>query len=367
MYKYIAGGILTFIGAALELMMQVSSHDAAANACTYLAHYWPDCGQLLPDWFSTHAHLLPATLFFSGLIILFWAPIRALKRRLSFEHRFVALHEAAAKIYGEIRGTDLARFTEGLTDTPNQILDSIGNQILHNVPVQVRRAPSPKWELFPKSKITQMGACDGATGIKYWGDNQPFYIDPKVSRGDLRRLIRHLKKDANFVSEWSKDLPTKTELAIQFDPDNIKECSLDEGKGWRQLRLKITNGTGKTIHDCHGDIDSVESALLPDSWVEKAPLTWAFLIDITKLDLHRGESKILNAIQINDAKNGGSASVQFISPANANNPAPPFEKIGKYECALVVSAEEINSRIVRFDFFWTGNSRTSRIKNVRIS
>jgi hypothetical protein len=153
-------------------------------------------------------------------------------------------------------------------------------------------------------------------------------------------------------------LPTKAELDIQFDPDRIKECSLDEGKGWKQLRLKIKNETWKTIHDCHGEIDSIESALLPDSWVEKAPLTWAFLIDITKLNLHRGESKILNVIQINDAKNGGSASAQFISPANANNPAPPFEKFGKYECTAIVSAEEINSRIVRFDF--TGPATVKR-------
>lgn len=160
---------------------------------------------------------------------------------------------------------------------------------------------------------------------------------------------------------------TRLELDIQFDPENIEECSLDEGKGWKQFRLNIKNGSGNTIHDCHGEIDKIESPLLARSWPEKAPLTWAYLIDITKLDLHSGECKQLNVIRINDQENGRSATVQFISPANANNPVPPFEKLGQYECSLLVAAEEINAKTVRFVFDWTGDSKTSRIRNVRIT
>src|SRR5208282_5099630 len=114
----------------------------------------------------------------------------------------------------------LGRFTEGLTDTANQILDTIGNQILHNAPVQVRRAPSPKWEIFPKSELNKMGACHGATGIRYWGQEQAFYSDPKVSRRHLRRVTKHLKKHADFASEWRKSRPPSSPLEIIVDPSN---------------------------------------------------------------------------------------------------------------------------------------------------
>jgi hypothetical protein len=100
----------------------------------------------------------------------------------------------------------------------------------------------------------------------------------------------------------------RLELDIQFDPESIEECSLDEGKGWKQFRLNIRNRSVKTIHDCHGEIDRIESPLLARSWPEKAALTWSYLIDITKLDLHSGECKQLNVIQINDAKRVGRIS-----------------------------------------------------------
>jgi hypothetical protein len=207
MFKYVVGGILTFMGTALELMMQVSSHDAAANACTYLAHYWRTCAQTLPNWFSDNAYLLPAILMVGGLIIILWAPLRALKRRFSFEHQFVPLREAAAKIYGDLRGTDLGRFTEGHTGEADEILDNVGMQILHNAPVYVRRAPSPKWELFPVSELNKMGVCNGATGIRYWGEDRVLFSDPKVSRRNLRRVSKSLRQNANYRSEWSKHPP----------------------------------------------------------------------------------------------------------------------------------------------------------------
>ena len=203
MFKYVVGAALTVIGAALELMMQVSAHDAAANACTYFAHYWSNCAHTLPDWFSANAFLLPAALIGLGLIILLWAPANAIKDRLSFERRFVPLRVAAASVYGELRGTDLGRFTEGHTGTPEEILDNVGMQILHNADIHVRRAPSPKWEIFPRSQIHKMGVRNGATGIGYRGDDSAYYTEPRVSRRALRRVTKQLKQNANFVSDWS--------------------------------------------------------------------------------------------------------------------------------------------------------------------
>jgi hypothetical protein len=158
---------------------------------------------------------------------------------------------------------------------------------------------------------------------------------------------------------------TRPELSIQFDPDNIDECTLDEGKGWKQFRVKITNASGKTIHNCLGELARVQASFLSRPYVEKVPLTWAYLLDITALDLHNGSTRLLNVIQIYDGKAGSLPKAQFVSPANANNPIHPFEKYGSYECTITVAAEETNSRYVTFTFDWTGN-RTSSIKNVTI-
>jgi hypothetical protein len=130
--------------------------------------------------------------------------------------------------------------------------------------------------------------------------------------------------------------------------------------------MKITNRSGKTIHNCLGELATVQSSLLRRPYVEKVPLTWAFMIDVTAVELHNGSTRLLNVIQIYDGKNGSPPKAQFICPANANNPIHPFEKFGSYECTITVAAEETNSKYVSFIFNWTGN-RTASIKNVRVS
>lgn len=158
----------------------------------------------------------------------------------------------------------------------------------------------------------------------------------------------------------------RSDLTIQFDPDNIDECTLDEGKGWIQFRMKITNTCGKTIHNCLGELARVKSSLLSRPYVEKVPLTWARMVDITALEIHNGATRLLNVIQIYDGRAGVPPKAQFISPADANNPIHPFEQLGSYDCTVTVSGEETNSKYVSFTFNWTGN-RTASIRNVRVS
>jgi hypothetical protein len=253
MYKVLFGIFLGILGGAVELMLQVGSHDAATNFCTYFSFYWAACAQSLPKRFDEFAWMLPTALGFAGTILIAWASIGAVLNRISRRNSLVPLNEAASHIYGEIRGTDLGRFTEGLTDTPNDILDSIGMQILHNVPVQVRRAPSPKWEIFPKSQLNKMGVCQGATGVRYWGDDRPFYSDPKVSRYDMRRVAKQLKKNANFVSEWSKAPPSEqSKKTDKLEPDIDAGAAFNQiltESEWRQEQLSLTRDTNNLVRN----------------------------------------------------------------------------------------------------------------------
>jgi hypothetical protein len=240
------------IGGGASLMLQVGPHDAATNVCNWLS-VWHTCLQSLPDWFDRWAWVFPATLFGAAIAILIWTPVIHLVAVWRDRHGLIDLRGAAAQLYGEIRGTDLARFTEGLTDSPDQILDSLANQILHNAPVQVRRAPSPKWEPFPRNQLNKMGACEGATGIRYWGEKQAFYSDPKISRRDLRRVIKHLKKKANLVSEWSKvKPPEQSEKLANREPDiDAREAffRILEESEWRENQLRTTIDTTHLVPD----------------------------------------------------------------------------------------------------------------------
>jgi hypothetical protein len=246
MFKIVLGLFAAFAGFALGVMMGAGPHDSAANLCGWAP--FPDrCLELLPNWFDKWGRIFPTALVCFGIILLFWAPAAVAVQAWLKRSRLIPLHEAASHIYGEIRGTDLGRFTEGLTDTPNQILDSIGNQILHNADVHVRHAPSPKWEKVPRSELNKMGVCQGATGIRYWGQDQAYYIDPKVSRRDMARVTKHLKQNANFVKEWSKPLPPEqSEKANKLEPDIDAGSAFNQilaESEWRQEQLTLTRDT----------------------------------------------------------------------------------------------------------------------------
>jgi hypothetical protein len=197
---------LLALGGVATLMFQVGAHDAATNFCSYF-YFWRTCLQSLPPSFDKWAWVFPATLFATAVAVLIWAPTIHLFQAWKNRHGLIDLKDAAAQVYGELRGTDLGRFIEGHTKTSDEILQNAGMQILHNAEVYVRRAPSPNWEIFPQSDLNKMGVHNGATDIRYWGQDQAYYSDPKVSRRDVRRVIRYLKKNANFAKEWSKAPP----------------------------------------------------------------------------------------------------------------------------------------------------------------
>ena len=71
------------------------------------------CSQSLPSWFDRWAWLFPATLLCVAIGLLIWpTATHILKMAWSDRRGLIDLKEAAAQIYGELRGTDLGRFTE---------------------------------------------------------------------------------------------------------------------------------------------------------------------------------------------------------------------------------------------------------------
>jgi hypothetical protein len=262
------GIFCAFLGFSAGLMMQVGPHDAATNVCNWLS-FWQSCSASLPGSFDKWAWMLPASLLCAAAILLLWAPAAAVIEAWSKRYGLIPLHEAASHIYGELRGTDLGRFVEGDSGSADEILDNVGMQILHNADVQVRRHPSPNWETFPKSELKKMGVCQGATGIRYFGQDQSFYTDPRVSQRDVARVAKKLKESANFVSEWSlRPAILESPLQIIFDPTNparrfwSRESPKDEhgnknpGVFW-EYRVDIKNSSSKTIRNVSVTVEHI--------------------------------------------------------------------------------------------------------------
>jgi len=158
---------------------------------------------------------------------------------------------------------------------------------------------------------------------------------------------------------------TRPKLDIEFDPVNVDECRLDDGKPWTQFRMKVGNyRSGKIIHNCQGRIDRVESQLLTRPYVEKVPLTWALRTNEDSADLQDGHDLPLNVIILRTNQDGPSTA-QFISRPDANNSPHPFNATGEYDCTVVVTSDETKPKYVTFTFDWTGDRATARIKNVK--
>jgi hypothetical protein len=69
----------------------------------------------------------------------------------------------------------------------------------------------------------------------------------------------HKWRDRLFTTyeRWLTILARRPQLDVEFNPGVINECSLDEGKGWTQFRIKVENRRiKKTVRNCEGMIVS---------------------------------------------------------------------------------------------------------------
>jgi hypothetical protein len=156
-------------------------------------------------------------------------------------------------------------------------------------------------------------------------------------------------------------------LNIQFDPENIRECTLGTPPNPKQFRIKVSNlETGKTIRNCQGRIEFVESTSLPQAYVEKVPLTWSLQVDQDRTDLQDGQSLPLNVIVVG-MTNTGDRIAHFIARSDANNAPHPFNFKAEYRCVVAVTSDDTTPKYVDFIFDWTGNPATARIKDVSFS
>lgn len=157
------------------------------------------------------------------------------------------------------------------------------------------------------------------------------------------------------------------ELDVEYDPENIIECRYIEGP-YEQLRLKVSNRhSGKTIHNCQGTVDRIESSLLNRPYVEKIPLTWAYLHNLDQVNLQDGKSYPLNLIILIDQDQNGRSAARFVSRVDAHNPPHPFNAVGEYQCSVLLTSDETKPKYISFTFDWTGDRSTSRIKDVKTS
>ena len=107
---------------------------------------------------------------------------------------YVPLHEAAAQLFGETRGTSIAEFAERSSKSPEEILDWYGYwMIQHDIRVYGKSPPSPILEEIPRIEIEgKLHFADGATKLMESYNKNPRFHDLAVRTADLRSHHKEL-------------------------------------------------------------------------------------------------------------------------------------------------------------------------------
>jgi len=106
---------------------------------------------------------------------------------------YLSLRDASGRLYGEVRGSFLAKFWERMSKSEDDILNVAGTTLVEHAPVEVRKPPSKKWESFDPRLLNQMNICGGASVIKYIGESGAFFVEPRILNSDLNKAIAEIK------------------------------------------------------------------------------------------------------------------------------------------------------------------------------
>lgn len=158
----------------------------------------------------------------------------------------------------------------------------------------------------------------------------------------------------------------RSNLKVEFDPQNIDGCIHEwvaSDGPYKQFRVRVTNDSPKTIHNCAGHVVRVEQ-IEPaggDPYPEVVPMTWARLGGCLDLNLRDGEPCWLNLLVMKN----GAAHVQSMGP---NTPGTPFRKFpAKYRVFANVMSDDTKLKKVECVFDWTGVVKTANVTDIKIS
>ncbi len=113
-------------------------------------------------------------------------------------NEWMPLSDAAAQLYGEVRGTTLAKLNERFARGSNdRLLDYMGTTIVRHTRLRFKRPPSPKLEILPTSELDKIIICNGAKAFRYFGRGALF-TDLEVPNAELPRIISEVRQTADL-------------------------------------------------------------------------------------------------------------------------------------------------------------------------
>lgn len=122
---------------------------------------------------------------------------------------------------------------------------------------------------FPDPNSAKWEFVGPLPAIRYWGrGNRDFYSEPKVSRKNLNRVIKELKQNANYVSEWSKPpppLPPKDEKGNKHPSVEIGSPTLTVNPPAKYNKAQI-NRLLEAIDAFYPLILEIEQTLVSGTW-----------------------------------------------------------------------------------------------------
>ena len=114
-----------------------------------------------------------------------------------------------------------------------------------------------------------MLVCQGATSIRYTGQDKVFFYDPKVSKRDAARVAKHLKQNANYVSDWSKAPPKQSggEINKAARPSEITQTATAKVLLPVQYSKAQINKILEAIDAFYAPVLEIEQTMVAGTWV----------------------------------------------------------------------------------------------------
>lgn len=111
----------------------------------------------------------------------------------------ISLTEGSRKAYTDLRGTIWGTAAERLNadQTPEGILNYMAIALTDKLPVFGKFPPSDKLELIDHKEFTRGSTLGGGSIVKRFGQQHPHITELTISKFELYRAIRSMKKQSS--------------------------------------------------------------------------------------------------------------------------------------------------------------------------
>jgi hypothetical protein len=178
----------SILGTAILFAAGVSPQDAVSNVAAWLKLFGID----KPPGLLTSPSADTFGLWIGGSIAVISGFFLV---RNYWQKRFISLREGALLAYEKTQGSLAAGMAEGMPGGPLGWYATalVGQPQREHIPVYATKPPSRKRIVIPSEELPRGIISDEGRSFKYWGQNEPKYVDLQIKRSYMKKRIKEIR------------------------------------------------------------------------------------------------------------------------------------------------------------------------------